>query len=101
MVYPPVRDIIHSLKLVDCLQVQADKPFITFRVCYINHFIYCMNSKLGLVLGQDLVTQCLTHSRKDKLFFLKMEFYFKCFQTIDKVSEKGTCSFNLIHVYYI
>ena len=32
MVCPPVREIIHSLKLVDYLHVQADKPWYNYYI---------------------------------------------------------------------
>ena len=32
MVRPPVRSIIHSLKLMDYLSVQADKPFSIYHI---------------------------------------------------------------------
>ena len=35
MVYPPVRKIIHSLKLVDYLHVQADKPLYNYYITFV------------------------------------------------------------------
>ena len=32
MVYPPEREMIHSLKLVDYLLVQADKPWYSYNI---------------------------------------------------------------------
>ena len=37
MVFPPVREIIHSLKLVDYLHVQADNPWYNY---YLYHFTF-------------------------------------------------------------
>ena len=43
---PPVRELIHSLKLVDFLHVQADKPWYNFYIVYFKHKITTWIQKL-------------------------------------------------------
>ena len=44
MVYPPVREIIHELKLVDYLLVQADKPWYNLHVNGLANVVIPINS---------------------------------------------------------
>ena len=56
-VCPPVRKIIHSLKLVDYLQVQADSTWYNYYIMFYAEIIWMIYSRIVLVLIYLLVLE--------------------------------------------
>ena len=60
-VCPPVRKIIHSLKLVDYLHVQADNPWYNYNI---SHDLLLSLAALSIIL-----TSCLTAIKNHAYYY--------------------------------